>query len=363
MKSFSAATASMRFAKLFLLSCLVILGTDSIIVAATITKSSTSIISDMDIAWDNWMKAYPDCSEYNWAPLKLLFNDWANFHELQTSLQSIKNTYPNSKLIPYVDYELAKSTQELTEVAKKYPAEVFPGVTAEFLSAWRHLPAPGVRIAALAQMEIASRYYSLDAAVDQKMDIEQGIREWRKVLVYYPNPSGKDTSISNDEWSMIILVAEFTLLEAYTKQGDIATASKIAEEILKYPDRMYGYNYGKDSYAEVYLWKAERFAKEKNYSEAEKCLKLVAKDYTNLYWGYHGGIGDFYYETSVKFLRLLPVSESIRILSDYSLDKYFQTHLDDRRLAWTDLILAGLLTEAGNETKAKDILNGVRPIW
>lgn len=346
----------MKSAKIFFLSWMLFLAMLPVIAAAPITKPSTSTISGLDTVWQSWMKAYPDGSEYNWVPLKLLFNDWAKFREPQGALQNIKNTYPNSKLIPYVDYELARSTQGLAEVAKKYPSEVFPKVTAEFLSAWGHLPAPGVRIAALAQMEIASRYYSLDAPSDQKMDFEQGIREWRKVLTYYPNPSGKDTSINNDEWNMIVLVAEFTLLEAYTRQGDIATASRIAEEILACPDRMYGYNYGKQSHAEVYLWKAEHLANEKNYAEAEKYLELVARDYTHVYWGYHGGIGDIYYKTSVKSLRMLPPIESAKILANYSTDQFFQSHLSDWNLAWTGLMRAGLLLEAGNEAKAKEIL-------
>jgi tetratricopeptide (TPR) repeat protein len=310
----------------------------------------------MDTIWDSWMRAYPAYSDYNWAPLKLLFNDWANFRELRASLQNIRNTYPNSKLIPYVDYELARSTQELAGVAKKYPKEVFPEVASEFLTAWKHLPAPGVRIAALAQMRIASQLYSFDGFVSQKTNMEQGIHDWQKVLGYYPKLFSKDKSITDDEWRRIILISYFALLSAYTEQGNSGMADKTAEEILKQPDLTYGDNYGRRSHAEIYLWKAERLADKKNYSEAEKYLELVARDYTNIDWGYHGGIGESYYTTSAKMARMLPIPDSIKILTNYSTDIYFQNHLSDRDLAWTDLMRAGLLLDAGRKAEAEELL-------
>jgi len=269
--------------------------------------------------WQEWVKYYPESADYDGGPLKLLasipLGMDGNGAQVHATFAEIKEKYPDSKLIPYVDYELAISTSELAAVATRYKTERFPAVCGEFLTAWKHLPSPGVKIGALAQMRIADKYFSPYEMTLVGGNADVALTEWKKVLEFYPDrSSGKAAAINDDEWRRIVLPAMFSWLEIARQKGDVQALPQIEDEILRLPDLDQGTNYGKRSHAEVYLARATRLAAAKKYQDAETYLRKVAVDYRDVYWGYHGGIGATYYETAGNSAGILPLPQAKEFL-------------------------------------------------
>jgi len=317
--------------------------------------SETSNEALLDYKLHSWMKSYPDLAEHDGAPLRMFLGlgpDWASSPKASGMLSDIKKNYPEFKLLPYIEYSLAKSTQDYSAIISKYPHRLFHAATDEFLTAWKHMPSQEIHVAALAQLRIAE----LTAAKGDAPK-EQVLLEWQKVLSQYTTPlSGKDPSINYEEWRRIIMPAYFTIIDLHNQMGNNVEANAIADELLNLPDVVYGDNYERRVYPEVYLYKAEQMAKAKDYTAAEKYLKEIIYGYPSIGWGYHGGISGTYYRNAIELTTLLPSDNAMQFMSEISTGAFAQYRLSTENKAWTALMRAGRLSDAGRSTEAKALL-------
>lgn len=308
---------------------------------------------DVKKALTEWKRDFPDSYDYDGVPLSMLAETYrpelrarytivhqAKEFDVKKYLRRIITEYPKSKVAPLAAFYLYAWEDNYDALIKDWGNEKIPSAADAFRDVWGHYPIPGVRIAPIVQFYLAEKASSEDA--------------WRKVLDYYPNRLESSPGILDEEYGRIILIAYFELLEKYDSVNNTPKAVKLEDEILKISSHTYGNNFGKNSYAEVYLRKAFRFASNKDYAKAEEYLDKVLTDYGSEYWGYHGGIGDIYAASAVYGINVLPAESRVRLLG-----KLLKTPPQELDTCWVNLILIGSLAEEGKEQNAEELLKAL----
>lgn len=308
---------------------------------------------DVKQALAEWKRDFPDSYDYEGVPLSLLAETYhpelrvrytivhqpKDFDE-KIYLRRLITEYPQSKVAPLAAFYLYTWEHNYDALIKDWGNEKIPSAADGFRDVWGHYPIPGVRIAPIAQFYLAEKASSEDA--------------WRKVLEYYPSRLESSPSILDEEYKRIILIAYFELLEKYDSANNVPMAVKLEDEILKISSHKYGNNFGKNSYAEVYLRKASRLASKKDYAKAEEYLDKVITDYGSEYWGYHGGIGDIYATSAVYEMNALPAENRVRLLG-----KLLKNPPQELDTCWANLILIGSLAEEGKDRNAEELLKAL----